>query len=131
MRVFPLITAFALTCAVHSFQITPAHGECYGDAAAAYGCGVPAREAPNTSGRARPSLEQFGNTERPVLPDLGYYDQPSSSTDVITPEERHRMMRNIVLGKGGVYRSRRAHNSAIESAARPIRRSGSMPVRTR
>jgi hypothetical protein len=131
MRALSIFAGVALSFIAYGGQLSLAHGECYGDAAAAYGCGVPAKPAQNRPSRGNPSLEQFGTTDGPVLPDTGFYDQSSNSTDVITAEERYRMMRNIVLGRGGSSRSRRAQISAVESAARPLRRSGSMPARTR
>jgi hypothetical protein len=127
MRIFSLLALSVITVGVH---ISSAQAECYGDAADAYGCGVPAQRPTGKSPRNAPSLERFGSDNDPVLPDTGYY-QNQNATDVITPEERHRMMRGIVLGRGGSTRSRSVLTQAINSAGRPVRRSGAMPARTR
>ena len=128
MKIF---AAIVLVLCTTSANVSTARAECYGEAATAYGCGVPANTGVNMAGRSAPSLEAFGSTEAPVLPDTGYYNQPQGSTDVITPEEQHRMMRNIVLGKGGSNPARSAQMRAVNSAAQPIRRSGSFPARIR
>lgn len=128
MRIFFLLTLSVLTVGVH---VSSAQAECYGDAADAYGCGVPVQRPAGKSSRNGPSLERFGSDSGPVLPDTGYSNQGQGSTDVITAEERHRMMRGIVLGRGGPTRSRSVHMQAVNSAGRPVRRSGAMPVRTR
>jgi hypothetical protein len=108
-----------------------AQAECYGDAAEAYGCGVPSQRSSGKSSRNSPSLERFGSDEAPVLPDTGYNNQGQSTSDVITPEERYKMLRGIVLGRGGATRSRTIQMQAVNSAGRPLRRSGSLPARTR
>lgn len=123
------IIALAIICI--SSNLSSAHAECYGEAAAAYGCGVPANPASVRPGRPSASLEVFGSTDEPVLPDTGYHDQNQSSTDVLTPEERHRMMRNIVLGRVSSSASRSAQTRAVNSAAQPLRRSGSLPSNIR
>jgi hypothetical protein len=109
---------------------TLARAECYGDAAEAYGCGAPTATGTKRSTRPAPSLESFGGGDGPVLPNLGYNQNPDSE-DVITPEERRRMMRSIVLGRGGASGSESAHQSAINNAGRPLRRASAMPDRTR
>lgn len=128
MRIFSLL---ALSVLNFGMLISVVQAECYGDAADAYGCGVQVQRPVGKSTKRGPSLEKFGSDEGPVLPDVGYYNQGQSSSDVITPEERHRMMRGIVLGRAAPTRSRSAQMQAVNSAARPVRRSGSMPVRTR
>ncbi len=128
MRIFSLLALSVITIGM---RISSVEAECYGDAADAYGCGVPAQRTVGKHPKRGPSLEKFGSDEAPVLPDVGYYNQGQSASDVITPEERHRMMRGIVLGRSIPTRSRTAQMQAVNSAARPIRRSGAMPVRTR
>lgn len=128
MKTFSIIAIALISI---SLNISLAYGECYGDAAAAYGCGVPANPGSARPGKPSARLEAFGTTDGPVLPDTGYYNHNQGSIDVITPEERHRMMRNIVLGRGGSNRSKSAQMRAVNSAAQPLRRSGSMPARTR
>jgi hypothetical protein len=126
MRTLSVLTLTILFLSAH---VSSAHGECYGEAAAAYGCGVPAGQTKSTVTRSASGLERFGSNEGPVLPDTG--NSNNSSSDVITPEERHQMMRRIVLGRGTSSRSAAALNSAVNSAARPLRPIGSMPARTR
>jgi|GEM_PF-3061930 len=107
-----------------------ASAECYGDAAEAYGCGAQGTAGAKRSNRPAASLESFGIDDGPVLPNLGY-NQNSDSDDVISSEERRRMMRSIVLGRTGSTASQSAQQSAINSAARPLRRARAMPARTR
>lgn len=126
LALLPILTTFILV-----WHTAPAHGECYGDAAAAYGCGVPAAESAAGSNRNTASLEEFGSTGGPILPDTGSHNRQGGPVDYLTPEERTRMMRNIVLGRGGAMRSKSAQLNAVNSAARPLRRSGSMPARIR
>jgi len=97
-----------------------AHAECYGDAAAMYGCGV---QGSAPSKRAEGTLEHFGDSRAPVLPDVAYNQGSSISDDVITPQDRRRMLRSIVLGGRRSY-SQRSHLQAINNAGRPLRRSG-------
>jgi hypothetical protein len=122
-------SVFALTILFVSAHVSRAHGECYGEAAAAYGCGAPAGQAKNTVTRSASGLERFGSTEGQVLPDTG--NSNNDSSDVISPEERYQMMRRIVLGRGTSSQSTAALNRAVSSASRPLRASGSMPARTR
>ncbi|MFN4894367.1 MAG: hypothetical protein ACK5GN_12515 [Pseudomonadota bacterium] len=137
MKAFSIIILAALFSGVHASN---ALCECYGEAAAAYGCGAPVNGAPSNGapskvGRPVPSLERFGSDDGPVLPDTGHYyhgqGQNGGASDVITDEERQRMLRDIVLGRGGSARSNGALANAVDSAARPVRRSGAMPARTR
>jgi len=128
MRFFTVAALFFIAI---SANVTVAHGECYGEAAAAYGCGVPVNGGSARPGRASPSLEEFGSKEGPVLPDTGYYNQDQDPNDVVTPEERHRMMRGIVLGRDSMSRSKSAQMRAVNSASQPLRRSGSLPARIR
>jgi hypothetical protein len=114
----------ALSLSVLSTTISSALAECYGDAAAMYGC------APTQSGqavsRSSGNLERFGASEGAVIPDTRYRDpQGGTTSDVITPQERQRMLRSIVLGSRGTY-SQRSHIQAITAASRPIRRSGTV-----
>lgn len=109
-----------------------AQAECYGDAAEAYGCGAPAVQGAGRASRPSPSLERFGSTDGPVLPDLGYSQHNSDSDDIITYEERRKMMKSIILGRGGrSTASQQAHQQAINSSGRPLRRAQAMPSRTR
>jgi hypothetical protein len=120
----------SLAVILGSTLVSSAYAECYGDAAEAYGCGTQGATGPKKASRPPASLESFGSNDGPVLPNLGY-NQDSESDDVITPEERRQMMRSIVLGRTGSSTSQADHQRAINSSARPLRRSGSMPVRTR
>ena len=102
--------------------ITSAYAECYGDAASMYGCG-PASSASKPSRRSG-NLEHFGDSSAPVLPDVASSQQ--GSDDVITQQERRRMLRSIVLGSGRRTWSERSFMQAINSSGRPVRRSGSV-----
>lgn len=128
-QISALFTALILSVVTSGVLVNSVQAECYGDAIAAYGCNVPK----NTARAAAPAakLEMFGSSAAPVLPDLGYHNQNQNPNDVITAEERHRMMRNIVLGKRNATRSQSIQLNAVNSASRPLRRSGSMPARTR
>ena len=120
----------SLAVVVGSTLSSSAYAECYGDAAEAYGCGAQGTSGPKRAARPPSSLESFGSNDGPVLPNLGV-NQNSDSDDVITPDERRQMMRSIVLGRTGSSASQADHQRAVNSSARPLRRAGSMPVRTR
>jgi hypothetical protein len=106
-----------------SAYIMPAAAECYGDAAAMYGCGAkPAAQAPSRVG----TLERFGGNDAPVLPDVGYQNQSGTASDVITAQESRKMLRSIVLGRSGSRYSQRTHIRAMNSSAQPLRRAGAV-----
>jgi hypothetical protein len=125
------LLGLALALLTQSALANLASAECYGDAAEAYGCGAPAPVSAKRSSRPASALESFGSSDEPVLPDLRYGTNGSDSDDVISPEERRQMMRSIVLGRGGNTASQAAHQQAVNSAARPLRRAQAMPARTR
>lgn len=102
---------------------TQAHAECYGDAAAMYGCGAAGgSSAKSTEG----SLEYFGDSRAPVLPNVAY-DQPESLSDqVVTNQDRRRMLRSIILGSNRRPYSQRTYIQALNNSGRPLRRSGSV-----
>lgn len=119
MRYVFLAVSFGLVATIAS----SAHAECYGDAAAMYGC-APAQSSVPRSGTG--NLERFGASEAPVLPDTRYRDPQGGTTgDVITPEERRRMLRGIVLGNRRTY-SQGSHIQAINASGRAVRRSGTV-----
>lgn len=100
-----------------------AQAECYGDAAAMYGCAPQA----GASGASREgSLEAFGDARAPVLPDVRGSANSSSIDDVVTPMDRRRILRSVVLGSGRRQFSQRSHYQAINNAGRPLRVSGSV-----
>ena len=112
-----------LTLAVVGLSSTAVQAECYGDAAAMYGCG-----ASTKASRAMPrsgNLEHFGDSRAPVLPDLASSNDLATSSDVITPQERRRMLRSIVIGNRRTL-SDRSYIQAINQSGRPLRRSGAV-----
>jgi hypothetical protein len=114
----------ALFCVLATIA-SSAHAECYGDAAAMYGC-APAQGAQVAPRAGAGNLERFGASEAPVLPDTRYRDpQGGTTSDVITPEERRRMLRGIVLGNRRTY-SQGSHIQAVNASGRPVRRSGTV-----
>lgn len=121
MRYFLLALSFGLLATTAS----SARAECYGDAAAMYGCApVQGAQAAPRSGAG--NLERFGASEAPVLPDTRYRDpQGGTASDVITAEERRRMLRGIVLGNRRTY-SQGSHIQAVNASGRPVRRSGTV-----
>lgn len=117
----PLLAA-VLMC-LHPFY--EANAECYGDAAAMYGCGVTPKH--QTRGG---SLEQFGGRKNQVLPYTGYYSS-NSTDDYISVEESRRMMRDIILQRNQRNNtSRAAFQAAIGNTGRSIRRSGGSTSRS-
>jgi hypothetical protein len=121
MRYILLAVSFSLLATTAS----SARAECYGDAAAMYGC-APAQGAQVAPRSGAGNLERFGASEAPVLPDTRYRDpQSGTSSDVITPDERRRMLRGIVLGNRRTY-SQGSHLQAINASGRAVRRSGTV-----
>ena len=115
----------AVSFGVVAATISSASAECYGDAAAMYGC-APAQGAQAAPRSGAGNLERFGASEAPVLPDTRYRDpQGGTTSDVITPEERRRMLRGIVLGNRRTY-SQGSYMQAIQASGRPVRRSGTV-----
>jgi hypothetical protein len=100
-----------------------AYAECYGDAAAMYGCGV---QGGAPAKRAEGTLEYFGDSRAPVLPDVAYNQGTSISDEVVTNQDRRRMLRSIILGGGRRPYSQRSHFQAINNSGRPLRRSGAV-----
>lgn len=101
-----------------------AQAECYGDAADMYGCGSAAATASKKASR-QGSLEHFGDTSDPVLPDIAN-PQDQTASDVITPQERRRMLRSIVMGNSRRTLSERSFIQTMNQSGRPIRRSGAV-----
>jgi hypothetical protein len=121
MKAFVSSALLAALCI--SFVPTQARAECYGDAAAMYGCGA----AGGSSGKGREgSLEYFGDSRAPVLPNVAYDQAESISDQVVTNQDRRRMLRSIVLGSGRRPYSQRTHIQALNNSGRPLRRSGSI-----
>jgi hypothetical protein len=118
-----LSLAAALMLLALSSSLTEASAECYGDAAAMYGCGAK-QPAPATSRGG--TLERFGDNDAPVLPDVGYRNQAGTASDVITPQESRKMLRGIVLGRNGARYSQRNQIRAMNSSAQPLRRAGAV-----
>jgi hypothetical protein len=100
-----------------------AHAECYGDAAAMYGCGAQGASQPK---RAEGTLEHFGDSRAPVLPDVAYNQGSSVSDEVVTPQDRRRILRSVVLGGGRRPYSNRSHIQAINNSGRSLRTIGSV-----
>ena len=99
-----------------------AHAECYGDAAAMYGCGAQGKAGGK---RAEGTLEYFGDSRAPVLPDVAYNQGSSISDEVVTPMDRRRILRSVVLGNRRSL-SERSHMQMLNSSGRPVRRSGAV-----
>jgi hypothetical protein len=119
-RTNTLFFALLLTAAVTPLA---ANAECYGDAAAMYGCGSQGR-APSASREG--TLESFGDARAPVLPDVRSSGESSAIDDVVTPMDRRRILRSVVLGSGRRPYSQRSHVQAINNSSRPLRLSGSV-----
>lgn len=103
----------------------PAAAQCYGDAATSYGC------TENVSGQTYRggALEQFGGTRSKILPNVGY--QNNSYDDVISTNERRRMLRDIILQRRtGNSVINRAYRASIQNSGRSIRRSGGATSRS-
>lgn len=99
--------------------------ECYGDAAAMYGCG---RQVVGPRHRGG-SLQRFGGRDKPILPNLGFHN--TTTNDVITPRERRDMLRNIILQRGSRNQiTNRAYRASIQNTGRSIRRSGGVTSRS-
>jgi hypothetical protein len=115
----------ALFAGVGIGAVIPSHAyaECYGDAAAMYGCGV---QGGSSAKRAEGTLEYFGDSRAPVLPDVAYNQGSSISDEVITNQDRRRMLRSIILGGSRRPYSQRSHIQAINNSGRPLRRSGAV-----
>jgi hypothetical protein len=117
-----LICAMSAGFVLAATCITSAHAECYGDAASMYGCG--ATTSASKPARRSGNLEHFGDASAPVLPDVA--SSQAGADDVITSQERRRMLRSIVLGSGRRSWSERSFMQAVNSSGRPLRRSGSV-----
>lgn len=103
----------------------PAAAQCYGDAATSYGC------TENVSGQTYRggTLEQFGGNRSKILPNVGY--QNNSYDDVISTNERRRMLRDIILQRRtGNSVINRAYRASIQNSGRSIRRSGGATSRS-
>jgi hypothetical protein len=100
-----------------------AYAQCYGDAAAMYGCGV---QGASQAKRPEGNLEYFGESRAPVLPDVAYNQGNSVSDEVVTNQDRRRILRSIVLGGGRRPYSQRSHVQAINNSGRALRRTGAV-----
>ena len=103
--------------------IQPAHAECYGDAATMYGCGTQVKPPPS---KQVGSLEHFGDSRAPVLPDVAYSNNSSIMDEVVSPADRRRILRSVALGTGRRTYSQGTHIQAINNSGRPVRLSGSV-----
>jgi hypothetical protein len=103
----------------------PLAAQCYGDAVTSYGCTENVSSQTYRGG----SLEQFGGTRRKIIPNMGY--EKNSYNDVISPDERRRMLRDIILQRRtGNSFINRAYRASIQNSGRSIRRSGGVTSRS-
>jgi len=96
---------------------TPAHAECYGDAAQAYGCGGQPAPVKSSSG----DLARFGDDQVVIIPNTSYPGAIDSNGDLFTPWERRNMMRSIVLGQTRDSFSQGSMIRSMSAAERPLR----------
>ena len=117
MRSVPI----ALLASFSLFVASNAQAQCFGETAAAYGCGV---SAPQEG-----SLSSFGSQQgNAVVP--RYAQQQGSPFDGLFSAREHRqMLRNIVIGNlSGAQAASSAFNRAINSNARALRKSNNRRV---
>lgn len=97
-----------------------AQAQCFGETAAAYGCGV---SAPQEG-----SLASFGTSGQAILP--RYAQQNGSPFDgLFSPREQKAMLRNIVVGNlSGSRSASAAFNRAVNANSRALRKSNDRRV---
>ncbi len=100
---------------------SPAVAQCYGDAAAAFGCGVP---RPNEA-----YLETFGDSRgNEVIPEYYGNSRPISANDLFTTQETIGFYRNLYRGWRGNYWSEQTFRNSMNRQAQPLRRFGNTPA---
>lgn len=111
MRALFVVTVAALALGFSG----SAQAQCFGETAAAYGCGVSVAQ--------EGSLTSFGAPGQAILP--RYAQQKGSPFDgLFTPRENRDMLRNIVVGNlSGSRSASAAFNRAVNANARPVRKS--------
>ena len=121
-RLAILLTSIGFSLLVSASDV---FAECYGDAAAMYGCG---RQVVGPRHRGG-SLQRFGGRDKPILPYLK--SNRTTTEDVITPRERRDMLRNIILQRGSRNQiTNRAYRASVQNTGRSIRRSGGVTSRS-
>jgi hypothetical protein len=97
---------------------SPVFAECYGDAAEAFGCGVPRS---NDS-----SLESFGDSRDEVLPDYYGNARPISASDLFSHQEMVSFYRRIYRGRTNNWSEATFRNSMNRQSG-PLRRFTNTP----
>lgn len=100
-----------------SFSST-SFAQCYGEAAAAFGCGV--------SRGQEDTLESFGDSRNQVVPDYGYSRQISAS-DLFTTQQTIGFYRRLYTGWRNNRWSEQAFRDSMNFGSRPIRAYGNLP----
>lgn len=123
---YRIIASLFITTAFGIFvPSNPLKAQCYGDAVTSFGCTDSLSGQTDRGG----ALEQFGGTRKNILPNVGY--EKNSYDDVITTEERRRMLRDIILQRRtGNSLINRAYRASIQNSGRSIRRSGGSTSRS-
>ena len=89
-----------------------AMAQCYGDAAAAFGCGVPAAK--------EDTLESFGDSRNEVAPDYYGNSRYITANDLFSHQETINQYKRIYLGRGNRW-SEQAFRNSLDRSAQPIR----------
>lgn len=108
---------FALFFVTFCFAST-SFAQCYGDAAAAFGCGIPRGQ--------EDTLESFGDSRNEVRPDYGYSQQISAS-QLFSTQETVGFYRRLYTGWRNNRWSEQAFRDSMNFGARPIRSYGNVP----
>lgn len=112
---------FVATVAAFALGLSgSAQAQCFGETAAAYGCGVAAPQ--------EGSLTSFGAPGQAILP--RYAQQNGSPFDgLFSPREHREMLRNIVIGNlSGSRSASAAFNRAVNANSRALRKSNDRRV---
>jgi hypothetical protein len=107
----------AALCTTLCFAST-SFAQCYGDAAAAFGCGV--------SRGQEDTLESFGDSRNQVIPDYGY-SRPISAADIFSTQETVGFYRRIYTGWRNNRWSEQAFRNSMNAGSQPIRAFGNIP----
>jgi hypothetical protein len=89
-----------------------AMAQCYGDAAAAFGCGV---SAPNED-----TLESFGDSRNEVAPDYYGNSRQLTASDLFSHQETMNHYKRIYMGRSNQW-SEQALRNSVNRSAQPIR----------
>ncbi len=109
-----ILAAVCLTLCITS----TASAQCYGEAAAAFGCGI--------SRGQEDTLESFGDSRNEVRPDYGY-SRPITAEDLFTTQQTIGFYRRIYTGWRNNRWSEQAFRDSMNFGSRPIRAYGNLP----